>query len=127
MSYQNDWKYKGWKKPYQKIILSVFAVLLLGQSMLVTADGHIIFDNDHNQPHEEHHDEHVLFQANNVETESSASEQEHHHCCHVHTASLGLLPSSSNMHLDNRGILGNTYNNFYIAPVIDASLRPPIV
>ena len=101
---------------HRKQILILMAILMLGQSVLVSADVHMIFEEAdiHHMDHD--HDE--------VEDQVSGDDCEH--SCSSHAGSVLLIPSHHSIANSSSQTDRVHYQSLYSSVSSKVNLRPPI-
>lgn len=104
---------------YRKIILTLLTFLMLGQSVLASADVHLVFEGMESAHH--------LDDGHAEDTDSNLSSVDDcGHSCHSHASGIGLFFHANTFFGKTASLLKNSFNNFYLSPEIDSSKRPPI-
>jgi hypothetical protein len=103
----------------QKLFLVLIIGVVLGQSVMASADMHIVFEET--DTHHEHSDSH----------EPNLAEEDHSgddcgHCCHAHGCSLSLISQNHGVHFDFTNELIVQYHETPYFYYSDPAIRPPI-
>lgn len=98
------------------LIMSV----VLGQSVLASADMHIVFEET-----DTHHSQHALDETEFV-SDSDHSGDDCGHCCHAHGCSFSLTSNNDVIHVVPISKLETRYHESPYFYNSDPALRPPI-
>lgn len=104
----------------QKLLLMLIMSIVLGQSVLASADMHLVFEET-----DTHHSQHELNDTDSV-SGSDHSGDDCGHCCHAHGCSLSMASHNYVMHLDAINELDVRYHESPYFYYSDPALRPPI-
>ena len=94
--------------------------IVLGQSVLASADMHLVFEET-----DTHHSQHEQNDANSG-SESDHSGDDCGHCCHAHGCSLFMVSHEYISHDTSINELNVRYHEYPYFYYSDPALRPPI-
>jgi len=99
----------------RKLILGMFIALLLGQSVMASADIHVFFEDS------------GIAHASDMQTSNAdlSSTDDCGHCCHSHGSGVGLFSQLTSLSELSASLLNSQYSNTYLSPPVDSALRPP--
>ena len=93
--------------------------VVLGQSVLASADMHIVFEET-----DTHHQHDNLHDVDLAEEDHSGDDCGH--CCHAHGCSLSMATHSHGVHLDSVSEVIARYHEASYFYYSDPAIRPPI-
>lgn len=104
----------------QKTLLVIIICLLLGQSVLASADVHLVFEETN-----QHHQDHGLENHDDVQ-ENEHSSDDCGHCCHSHGVNLSIHSQEQGIIFPIKTVNISPYLNLLISHIAAPSFRPPI-